>query len=903
MRSTPTQLGKYELQVRLGHGGVAEVWKALDTQLQRFVAIKLLKPNLREDPNFLTRFQREAQFIARLHHPNIVQIHDFQVYQPDEDDEDTIPIGYMVMDYVEGQTLSSYIQATSNQGQIPTPTELVNLFTSISLGVDYAHQNGVIHRDIKPANILLDSRNTTVNPMGEPVLTDFGVAKMLSALTSTLTGAQLSTPLYISPEQATGYPGNERSDLYALGVMLYEMTTGILPFRANTAHEVLQLHINALPVRPELVNSRIPPALSQVIMRSLAKDPSDRFASASALTAALAEALLLPVPENLIGSGYLPDSGDLPTRWALPPTPAVANTPADASPSRPVSGAGSATPFLGFSDAGSFAASQRPVSGAGSATPFLGFSDAGSVSPSQGPVSGAGSVAPFPGPVSNPGSANPSQGPVSGAGSTAPFQWPVSNPGSATPSQGPMGVTPSQGPVSGSGSATSDFTPAMLYAASTPARPAPPPIPPSVPPSQPSVVSKRPRGWLPAAIILLLLVLIGSGLGSYFLLFKPVQPLSPSSIVGQAYYLSSGQLNPPTAQGIADQIQVDLQNVPAPKSGDSYYVWLLGDKQPDTHADLIGPRPLPPPILLTNSLPVNNGTVHFFYDGSKTQYNNLIATTSRLLITEQPAGQNAQAPSTNRADWRYYAEIPQDQIPGDSAGFSALTHIRHLFYNETNIKVLGLNGGLDFWMSRNAEKIVEWSVSARDDWAGNQTTSAQAALMTNLFLSILDYLDGSLNVHIDAPGAGLAADSITSRVSLLSVVPDQLNAANLEHNPPGYLDHVMLHVGQVGKAIDINSQTRQTTVRILDALNRAENLLQGVRQDVIKLYQIRNNLAQIQQASTQALLDDMTTKALYAYIGQVDPTTDQVQPAVLQAHYDIQQLATLNVTSQLPQSL
>src|SRR5690349_16478095 len=308
MHTTPTRLGKYELQVRLGHGGVAEVWKALDTQLQRFVAIKLLKPNLREDPNFLTRFQREAQFIARLHHPNIVQIHDFQIYQPAENDEDTVPIAYMVMDYVEGQTLSSYIQATSNQGQIPTPTELVNLFTSISLAVDYAHQNGVIHRDIKPANILLDSRNTTINPMGEPILTDFGVAKMLSALTSTLTGAQLSTPLYISPEQATGYPGNERSDLYALGVMLYEMTTGILPFRANTAHEVLQLHISAWPVRPELVNSRIPLALSQVIMRSLAKDPAARFSSASALTAALAEALLLPVPESLALSGFIPDT-------------------------------------------------------------------------------------------------------------------------------------------------------------------------------------------------------------------------------------------------------------------------------------------------------------------------------------------------------------------------------------------------------------------------------------------------------------------------------------------------------------------------------------------------------------------------------------------------------------------
>jgi serine/threonine protein kinase len=857
MRTTPTHLGKYELLERLGHGGVAEVWKALDTQLQRFVAIKLLKPNLREDPNFLVRFQREAQFIAQLHHPNIVQIHDFEVYRSDDaDDEDTLPIAYMVMDFVEGQTLASYIRATSNQGQIPTPTELVNLFTSISLAIDYAHQKGVIHRDIKPANILLDSRNTAVNPMGEPILTDFGVARMLSTASNTLTGTQLSTPLYISPEQARGYPGNERSDLYALGIILYEMITGAVPFRGDTAQDLLQQHITMLPPAPEQVNPRISPALSHVIMRSLAKDPVARFSSASALTTALAEALQIPVPESLGQPGFPPDASDRPTMLAVPPTPPDGNSPLPATPSH------------------------GPASGEGAWTPFLGIND-------------ANSVAPTPGPVSGPNSMTPLQGPASGPGAMTPFQGPVSGPGS---------INPSHGPTSGPGT----MMPATRYMSPTPTRPAPPPTPPIVPPPPSSAVAggRRP-GWLPLAIILLVLVLIGSALGSYFLLFKPAQVQTPPGpIVGQAYYLSSGQLNPPTAQGIADEVQIDLKNVPPPKSGDSYYAWLLGDRHPDTHPDLIGPRPLTPPILLTNNLPVNNGTIHYIYDGSKTQHNNLIATTSRLLITEQPAGQNVQAPSTNRADWRYYAEIPQDQIPNDSPGFSALTHIRHLFYNETNIQVLGLNGGLDFWMSRNAEKIIEWSVSARDNWAGNQTTPAQVSLMTNLFISMLDYLDGSINVHIDVPpGTPLVVDPLTSRVSLLSVVPDQQVSANFDHNPPGYLDHVMLHVGQVGKAIDISPQTRQLTVRILDALTRAETFLEGVRQDVIKLFQITNNLAQIQQASTQALLDDMTTKALYAYIGQVDPTTNQALPAIQQAHDDIQQLAALTVTSQLPQSI
>src|SRR5436853_1837475 len=139
----------------------------------------------------------------------------------------------MVMEYVEGQTLADYIRQTSRQGTIPSPAEVVQLFTSISLAVDYAHQQGMIHRDIKPSNILLDKRNTARNPMGEPILTDFGIAKLLGVPSVTLIGAWLGTPYYASPEQARGAPGNERSDIYSLGVILYEVCTGLLPFQGD----------------------------------------------------------------------------------------------------------------------------------------------------------------------------------------------------------------------------------------------------------------------------------------------------------------------------------------------------------------------------------------------------------------------------------------------------------------------------------------------------------------------------------------------------------------------------------------------------------------------------------------------------------------------------------------------
>ncbi len=353
----PQRLGKYELRERLGRGGMAEVWKAFDTQLQRYVAIKILHADLQTDPEFITRFAREARVIASLHHPNIVQIHDFQTTQSAESDG---PLAYMVMDYVEGQTLAHYIRSTSRTGKFPSPTDMVHLFTSISKAIDHAHQHGMIHRDIKPANILLDKRDTAINSIGEPVLTDFGIAKLMGVTSSTMTGMWLGTPLYTSPEQAQGHSGNERSDIYSLGVILYEMCAGVLPFRGESATAVMQQHIDSMPTPPALINPNISPALAMVILSAMAKNPVDRFSSASAMTAAIAEAFDLPIPadlplpvvplDNLTGPTYLDHlppyvmrSGVLssPPGSALQSPPAVLTTPQFAvSPS-----SGSATPI------------------------------------------------------------------------------------------------------------------------------------------------------------------------------------------------------------------------------------------------------------------------------------------------------------------------------------------------------------------------------------------------------------------------------------------------------------------------------------------------------------------------------------------------------------------------------
>lgn len=807
MNAIPQRLDKYEMVERLGHGAIAEVWKGFDTQLQRHVAIKLLHANLRDDPNFLVRFKREAQLIASLHHPNIVQIHDFQVYYPSE--KDPAPIAYMVMDYVEGQTLADYIRTTSSNGKIPSPGEIVNIFTSISLAVDYAHQKGMIHRDIKPANILLDKRNTIHNAMGEPILTDFGVAKLLSASTNTQSGAQLGTPLYISPEQARGYPGNERSDLYSLGIILYEIVTGAMPFRGDTAIDVITQHINVMPIAPSLLNPMIPPALALAIMRSIAKDPAARFPSASAMTVAIAEALHMPIPEILAQSAPSADLLTMSTSFATIPAPTTTS---------------SEVPAAQISDPGVVAsqAHQAPQP---------------ATMPMQGPGIVAASSAQFP-----QSSRFPASGPPSG--------------------NGPM---PSHTPV------------------------------------MPSTRGGG-RRILPIVLVAgLLLVLLGAGLGAYLLLPNFLAATNP--IVGHAFYTSSGQLNETSAQGIADQMRIDLQNIPNPQPGNAYYVWLLPDQHPGIGDDLTGPRPIHPPILLTNNLPVQNGTVHYFFAGD-TQHNNLLSTTSRLLITEEPANRTPTSYAPDRAAWRYFAAIPQAPIPGDDNHFSALVHIRHLFYNETDIKVLGLPGGLDIWLFRDTEKVLEWATSARDDWYGVNTTDTQISLMNQQFIRILDYLDGSENVRVDLPvGTPLLADATASRVALLTVDPNSQGGANLATNPPGYIDHVQLHVGQVAKATDITPEMRQNASQILEASKNAGTWLMKVRSDAVQLSRIGSTPAQLRQANAGLLLDDLVTQATYAYIGQLDPVTNQVHPGVIQTHYSVQQLATLVITNNVPQSL
>ncbi len=269
MSTSLRNLGKYKLQECIGKVGRVETWKAVDPSFRRYVTIKIFHDDQEQknDPNFIPRFEREARVLRTLQHSNIASIFDVHIARSPESESIT---GYLVMDYLEGATVDVYIRNMAQTGKFPPPRDIVYLFKSISSAIDYAHQKGIVHGNIKPANILLNK--WSLMSIGEPVLTGFGTAKLLGTSASVLSLWGLETPLYLSPEQCQGQSGNEQSDIYALGVILYEMCTGTLPFQGDSPSDIMVQHINVAPKTPILINpNNMATALAEVL-RPKSKD-------------------------------------------------------------------------------------------------------------------------------------------------------------------------------------------------------------------------------------------------------------------------------------------------------------------------------------------------------------------------------------------------------------------------------------------------------------------------------------------------------------------------------------------------------------------------------------------------------------------------------------------------------
>jgi serine/threonine protein kinase/formylglycine-generating enzyme required for sulfatase activity len=263
--------GRYKIEELLGQGGMSAVYKATDPNLRRVVAVKMIHSHLSNDPGFVKRFEEEAASVAQLRHPNIVQVYDFN------SDGDS---SYMVMEFVPGETLQDHLRRLNTVNRHLSLNEIIRYSTGVCDAVDYAHQRGLIHRDIKPANIML-------SVLGQAILMDFGIAKIVGGQQHTATGAVIGTALYMSPEQIKGESADRRTDIYSLGVTLFEMIGGRPPFEADSAMTLMMMHVND-PV-PDLhqFNPEIPQDLARVIHKALEKNPDDRFQTAAEMAVAL----------------------------------------------------------------------------------------------------------------------------------------------------------------------------------------------------------------------------------------------------------------------------------------------------------------------------------------------------------------------------------------------------------------------------------------------------------------------------------------------------------------------------------------------------------------------------------------------------------------------------------------
>ncbi|HEU5101096.1 MAG TPA: Stk1 family PASTA domain-containing Ser/Thr kinase [Roseiflexaceae bacterium] len=319
---------RYELEQKIGEGGMARVYRGRDLRLNRQVAIKVLHSHYATDSNFLQRFHHEAQAAANLRHANIVDIYD--VGQDDD-------IHYIVMEYVAGSDLKALLM---RNGALPVD-QAVYVAECVANGLDAAHRVGLVHRDVKPQNII-------VGEQGQVKITDFGIAKSSLSTALTETGVTFGTADYISPEQARGQPATPRSDIYSLGVTLYETLTGRLPFSGDSSIAVAMQHVSADPPPPRMYNSRIPPQLESLVLRALSKEPDGRPTTAREFARQLGSYRDIGDQPTVVGAvaprpaaqqpaysapqpaGRPPASGPTSPRPVLPPArPAVSKAPPD----------------------------------------------------------------------------------------------------------------------------------------------------------------------------------------------------------------------------------------------------------------------------------------------------------------------------------------------------------------------------------------------------------------------------------------------------------------------------------------------------------------------------------------------------------------------------------------------
>ncbi len=398
-----------------------------------------------------------------------------------------------------------------------------------------------------------------------------------------------------------------------------------------------------------------------------------------------------------------------------------------------------------------------------------------------------------------------------------------------------------------------------------------------LPTTAPPVQKRRPRWLYIALVAVLLAVLAGSAFGVYLFRANSIAQ-TPPTIVGHVFFMSSGLLsyNLSSTQGITDELEINLQNLPDPQSGKLYYAWLLDDNQTNLPAVALG------------ALPLNHQQVILTYKDPL--HNNLLANYGHFLVTEEDASTPPISPSLDITTWRYSAAFPTTPNPADTVNhFSVLDHLRHMLAQDPKLKSVGLGGGLDIWLFRNATKIVEQAGSARD--SQKQCTLANTGecdFVHRALVRVLDYLDGSTYVQTDVPpNTPVLIDVTIARVALLEFDP-------LHQQPPGYLDHIGTHLRELASSPGVTAEQRTLAITIGTAINNVQARLELVHTDAKQLVNMNNS--QLSQPAASALLNHMLTQAQLALAGQFDPNTSTVKEGVAQIHDNLQRLATFDVT-------
>lgn len=315
-----TLSNRYLIEELLGQGGMSAVYKATDPNLKRVVAIKMIHTHLSNDPDFVKRFEEEAAAVAQLRHPGIIQVHDFN-----QDNG----VYYMVLEFVPGETIQDHLKRLNNVGRKLSPRNAMQYMVNTCDAVDYAHQRGMIHRDIKPANLML-------NTHGQVILMDFGIAKIVGSQRHTATGAVVGTAMYMSPEQIKGEQPDRRTDIYSLGVTLFEMVSGRPPFEAESAMTLMMMHINDPVPNPKDLNPEIPDSLVVIINKALAKDPNQRYQTCAQMATALRNALSQLDSPRAASAATMMDESPLASTGSnattLEPSPPVGGTVVESGP-------------------------------------------------------------------------------------------------------------------------------------------------------------------------------------------------------------------------------------------------------------------------------------------------------------------------------------------------------------------------------------------------------------------------------------------------------------------------------------------------------------------------------------------------------------------------------------------